>query len=285
MPSVAQLRAFAQVAQMGSISTAAVDLSTAQSSVSRSLRRLEQALGVALLERTSQGATLTSAGEAIIGDVRHALALIDGLADCAGHATLRGTVSVGGFRSAVEEILPEIFAQVQRQHPELSLHVQVIAEVDGGVGRAVATGMVDIGIASLPAPDGLVVVPMFEEPYVRVEPRAAAAGELPFILWHEDCSKKAISWLERGDATPAASLALDDDRAVLAHVGRGLGYSLMPRLSAAMAAGDVRVVPLDDAPVRQVGACVSSAGLRRTNVRAVFEAIKARAGRVAQPSV
>ena len=52
-----------------------------------------------------------------------------------------------------------------------------------------------------------------------------------------------------------------------------------------MATGDVRVVPLDDAPVRQVGACVSSAGLRRANVRAVFEAIKAHAGRIAQPSV
>ena len=57
-----ELRAFHAVAQSGSIRRAAELLDTAPSSVSRKVGLLEQQIGTTLLERTSNGVTLTHAG-------------------------------------------------------------------------------------------------------------------------------------------------------------------------------------------------------------------------------
>lgn len=279
--SLSQLRAFERVAATGSFSAAALDLWVAQSSVSRGIDRLEQSLGATLLDRSPRGATLTSAGQAILGDVRHALALLDGLPGAVAGTELRGGVSVGAFRSATEQILPTVLADVHAAHPGIALRVQAITEIDGAIGRAVATGAVDIGITSLPAPGDLIVVPLFEDPYVRVEPITAAPAELTFILWKEDCSRKAVAWLERAGDSPHASLELDDDRAVLAHISKGLGYSLMPALSTASTAANVRTVGLADGPTRRVAVCTTTAALGRADVHAVFEAIKTNDGQLA----
>jgi DNA-binding transcriptional LysR family regulator len=276
--SLAQLRAFVRVAETGSFSLAAVDQAVGQSSISRSILRLERTLGAFLFTRSARGTTLTVAGRAIIGDARRALALIDGLGGQALAASPRGRVTIGGFRSATEQLLPAVMADVRRRHPDIALRVRAIAEIDGAVSRAVGEGSVDIGIGSLPVPGELVVTALFDDPYVRAEPARDPVSELPFILWNEDCSRRAMTWLARDGVPPPPALELDDDRAVLAHIAQGLGYSLMPALSTASAPNGVRTVPVPDGPVRRVAACSTAAALLREEVRTVFEAIKASAG-------
>src|SRR5438552_733889 len=60
------LNAFVKVVEHGSFSKAAIDLSIAQSALSKRVQRLEAKLGAALLVRRSRGVTLTDAGRALL---------------------------------------------------------------------------------------------------------------------------------------------------------------------------------------------------------------------------
>jgi len=62
MLDLADLRTFVEVADAGGVSSAARRLGVSKSIVSRRLARLEEALGVQLLLRTTRGATPTEAG-------------------------------------------------------------------------------------------------------------------------------------------------------------------------------------------------------------------------------
>ena len=65
-PELRHLRAFLAVADQGSASRAGATLFRAQSAVSRSIRKLERTLGVALFERRAQGMLVTPFGRALL---------------------------------------------------------------------------------------------------------------------------------------------------------------------------------------------------------------------------
>jgi len=73
MLDLSDLRVFARIADQGSLSAAARALRAPKSSVSRSLARLEEQLGQALIERTGRQARLTDAGRLLLP---HALRLL-----------------------------------------------------------------------------------------------------------------------------------------------------------------------------------------------------------------
>ncbi|MEO1619917.1 MAG: LysR family transcriptional regulator, partial [Cyanobacteria bacterium J06632_3] len=60
---LSQLRSLSAVATTGSFSEAALQLNVSQSTVSHSIAALEDALGVALIHRGRQGASLTPVGD------------------------------------------------------------------------------------------------------------------------------------------------------------------------------------------------------------------------------
>ena len=61
-----QLRYFVAVAQDGQMTRAAQRLALAQPALSQAIARLEQQVGVKLLERHPRGVSLTPAGEAFL---------------------------------------------------------------------------------------------------------------------------------------------------------------------------------------------------------------------------
>src|SRR5690348_3899265 len=85
------------VVQAGSMGKAAALLNTTQPAVSRSIAKLEQAIGVKLLVRNTQGAVPTECGRALLegsvaafDDLRQAVKKIELLAD-----PMAGTIRIG----------------------------------------------------------------------------------------------------------------------------------------------------------------------------------------------
>ncbi|MFN8641533.1 MAG: LysR substrate-binding domain-containing protein [Candidatus Binatia bacterium] len=74
MPPWNELGVFARVVSAGGFSAAAADLGLSKAAISDHVRRLEQRLGVRLLNRTTRSLSLTAAGEACY---RHCLRLIE----------------------------------------------------------------------------------------------------------------------------------------------------------------------------------------------------------------
>src|SRR5690242_15001147 len=78
---LAQLTAFVAVAQQRSFTRAAAQLGISTPSLSESIRALEAAFGVRLLNRTTRSVALTEAGEQLLGHIDPVLEGIDRAVD------------------------------------------------------------------------------------------------------------------------------------------------------------------------------------------------------------
>src|SRR4051812_5232774 len=110
------LTTFREVAVRGSFSDAAVALDFTQPAVSQHISRLEQALGVRVLERSARGVNLTPAGEVL---VRHASQLLDAarraeeaVRDAAGVGRAQGRGA--GFPGAAARALPRAAPELRK---------------------------------------------------------------------------------------------------------------------------------------------------------------------------
>ena len=101
LPQLSEIRYFVTAAENGSLRRAAETLEVGQSCVSRKIMRLEERLGVSLLERSNTGVRLTNAGHRYLEEVQPALQQLDQArraAHSAGRAGV-GSVQIGVLTS------------------------------------------------------------------------------------------------------------------------------------------------------------------------------------------
>ncbi|MUI14116.1 LysR family transcriptional regulator [Massilia dura] len=117
-------RVFLAIARSGTLSEAARLLGSSQPTVGRRLQALEQTLGHALFQRTTDGYVLSNEGEAILCDIERmeeqATAVERKLA---GGFSLDGLVRVSTTEWFGVHVLAPIFANVRIHHPNLSIEL------------------------------------------------------------------------------------------------------------------------------------------------------------------
>lgn len=154
------LAVFQRVAECRSFTGAADQLGVTRSAVSQTISKLEQALGIALVLRTTRSVNLTDAGQALLASVRPALAELD----TALEATQRRQTAVSGqLRLAVSSIAEAflagpLLASFAAKHPALQLDITVSDEefdivgagFDAGVrlGEVIAQDMVAVPVSA-----------------------------------------------------------------------------------------------------------------------------------------
>ncbi|CAH0343166.1 HTH-type transcriptional regulator HdfR [Rhizobium sp. CECT 9324] len=114
------------VSRYGSIGRAAERENIAPSAVSRRISELESRLGVALFDRSLQGAKLTQAGEVYVDGcreiLRHVADLNTRMVDFATGA--RGSLRLACTSSVLSGRLPELLATYAKLHPGIKLEIQ-----------------------------------------------------------------------------------------------------------------------------------------------------------------
>ena len=100
--SLSSYKTFYTVASTGNISKAAKELYISQPAISKSIRRLEDSLGVALFKRSSRGVTLTEEGQLLY---QHVCIAFDTLSDAEDQLKLAGTLGIGQLRIGVSTTL------------------------------------------------------------------------------------------------------------------------------------------------------------------------------------
>ena len=153
-----ELYLFIQVVREGSFTAAAARLGLAQSGVSRSIRELEERLGVQLLVRTTRKLSLTQAGEQLYQTAESGFDALDsGLATLAYYRqTPSGTVRINASQHAIDKCLLPKLAVFKQRYPDIRLElmnesrfVDIIEErFDAGVrlGPEVGSGMIAVRI-------------------------------------------------------------------------------------------------------------------------------------------
>jgi len=119
-----QLRCFVEVAQRSSFVNAAEAMGLTQPAVSRSVRELEQVLGVELFDRSQRGAVLTPAGESLLRSGEEGLSRISlGLQVAADPDAVREPVSIGALPNVCAQFLPGVAAEFKRRYPTIPLRI------------------------------------------------------------------------------------------------------------------------------------------------------------------
>jgi DNA-binding transcriptional LysR family regulator len=245
---------FARVVEAGSFTKAAVELGVTTSSVSRALRRLEEDLGVRLLQRTTRRLSLTAVGRAYFDQVRGALALMQEASAAATEMgeEPRGVVRVTVPPSLVSQLITMI-AEFQQHYPkirvELSVAQRVVDLVEEGFDLAVRVG--PLRDSSLVARRvGTLRSGLFaSRAYVRRRGRAQKLADLA----KHDCvlfrsrGGKATWHLRDGDRACSVEvtgpLAVDEVPSAHQAVLAGIGIGLMSFFVSARTRGLVRILP------------------------------------------
>ncbi|MFB2550720.1 LysR family transcriptional regulator [Ensifer soli] len=125
-----QLQYFVAVAEQGSVTRAAQNLSISQSSITEAVRELEGDLGVALFERHPRGLTITHNGHQFL---RHATKILADVSDARSAFSpsarpVGGTLNLGVTSLVAGYVLSDLLARYRRACPE----VEVSAIEDNG---------------------------------------------------------------------------------------------------------------------------------------------------------
>jgi DNA-binding transcriptional LysR family regulator len=247
------LRAFVAIARAGSITAAARELSITQPALSRTLRALESAVGVRLVERTTTSLRLSPAGRAMLPRADAALAAMADALQGARQAVW--PLRVGHPWSAAGPRTAQIVREWTATHPDVPVELIQLDDRYAGLTRR----LVDVAVLrGVPTPDGAESVVLETERRVAVfaaDHRLAAAAELSMadltgerlVINASTGTVTPALWPgpERPDVGPRVTSLEDWLFAVAA--GQGIGVTAASTAELHAQAGLV-FVPLRDAP-------------------------------------
>jgi DNA-binding transcriptional LysR family regulator len=167
-----QLRVLIALAEEGTFTDAAIRLGMSQPAVSRALGRLEQTLGVRLVQRTTRSLTLTSAGRACAQAAATALLAIDAVVQAAQGRPV--PLRLGYAWAAFGQYTNAILRGWREQYPHVPLEIHRVDERDAGLAR----GLVDVAVQRGPVDEpGLAVERIFEEGRLAAVPAGSRLAD------------------------------------------------------------------------------------------------------------
>ncbi|MFG2072896.1 LysR family transcriptional regulator [Nonomuraea maritima] len=161
------VRYFTVVAEHLNFARAAAALHVAQPALSRQIQRLENALGVRLLERTTQGSRLSAAGAAFLPRAQELLHTAGQAVHAARAAAPPRTITIGYVEDLV--ITPAV-RDLRHRHPDAHVRTR---HLDSDEAHALPARQVDVLVARTPLPipdDGLDVTVLYDEPRALLVP-------------------------------------------------------------------------------------------------------------------
>jgi DNA-binding transcriptional LysR family regulator len=153
------LNAFLTVAEQGSFTRAAARLGTSQSTLSHTIRRLEDRLGVRLLTRTTRNVAPTAAGDRLIATLKPALDDISAELTALGELRTNpaGRVRITTSEHAAHSVLWPSLERLLPDYPDIDVELNIDAGLtdivdqrfDAGVrlGESIAKDMVAVRIS------------------------------------------------------------------------------------------------------------------------------------------
>jgi DNA-binding transcriptional LysR family regulator len=175
---MAQLEYFSQVVQEKSFSKAADRVFRTQPAVSIAIRRLEEEIGLPLLDRTQKTPVPTEAGKVVYDYAQRILALRDQVGEAIAElqSLKKGRVRVGANESTSLYLLPELILDFRAQHPQVK--VEIFRHVSHLLPRELLERNIEFALmASEPTDRDLEAFPVLKDELVLImSPKHHLAG-------------------------------------------------------------------------------------------------------------
>jgi len=285
------LRYLVAVADSRHFGRAAERCFVSQPTLSAQLKKLEQYLGVQLIERQPNNVTLTDAGEQIVARARR---ILEASEEVVTLARAHRDPLAGGLRLALlptigPYLLPRVSQAIRKSLPRLELGLYEYQTAP--MLAKLQSGEIDVGILALPVElDGLEARELYSEPFtvavpathklakrdtVRVE---ELKGETVLLLEDGHCLRdQALEVCSRIGAQEKQDFRATSLETLRQMVATGAGITLLPELASRGAYGNARGVAVrpfsKPQPLRHVGAVWRKTSARRTAIDAVCKVI------------
>ena len=285
------LRYLVAVADTGHFGKAAERCFVSQPTLSAQLKKLEEYLGVPLIERQPRGALLTPAGSEIVERARRIIEASDEVVDIARthKDPLAGRLRVAFLPTIGPYLLPIVVPKLPKALPRLELMLYEYQTAP--MLEKLRAGELDLGILALPIEiDGLVTRPLYDEPFVVAAPANHPLAEKKQIRV-EDLSGATLLLLEDGhclrdqaldvcnriDAEEKQDFRATSIETLRQMVAAGAGVTLLPELptrgSHAAPRGLVLRPFVKPQPSRRIGAVWRKSSARQTAIQMVSDVI------------
>lgn len=254
MDKLTGMLAFVKTADLGSFAAAGRALEISASAVGKSVARLEDELGVRLLQRSTRSIRLTAEGlqfhercQRILAELEDAHALLSQASEVP-RGRLRVSAPIVGHHFLLP-VIPDFVAR----YPDVELDVHFtdrsVDLIEEGIDVAIRSGeLPDSRLVSRPL-QAFRLLLCASPAYIARRGEPAGMADLPAhsaVRFRHPNTGKLLDWpmLDASHAHPKTVLAFNNMEAVLGACERGLGLACMPDFLArdALADGRLQVV-------------------------------------------
>jgi DNA-binding transcriptional LysR family regulator len=292
---VGHLRTLRELRERGTVTATATALHLTPSAVSQQVAALSRSVGAPLLIRHGRRVRLTPQAVILLEHADRVHAELEAArADLAAfEAGQAGTVSVGGFGTAITGLVVPALELLARERPGISLQVEE-TEPPGCFSR-LGTGALDIAVTVDyvlgPGRDDprFFRAPLCRDPLLAIVPAASTcagdeslsisdlAGE-PWIAGAvgHPCFEITLAACTAAGVTPRIVHHVESWDAAIALVACGAGVALIPALALGAQHTGIAARPVHpDAPARSIYAAARSGSQRAPHIAAVLGALAA----------
>ena len=255
-----QLRYLVALADQRSFTRAAAREHIAQPALSQQIRRLEDEIGLALVERTTRRVSLTDAGALLVARARRVMVEVE-----AAQAELQaltgvhaGVVRIGAMHTMGSVDLSLALAIFHNRHPGVELTVreqssEELAEMlrydELDLAFLSVTERVEshgLGLHQLVSEELVVILSRDHPLGKRRQIRMAELADEQFISWREGARLREllVSAGREAGFEPRVKLASNESERIRRLVARGLGVAILPRSDAEDPGADVAAASL-----------------------------------------
>ncbi len=292
------LKYLVALADTGHFGRAAERSFVSQPTLSAQLKKLEEYLGVKLVERQPKNVRLTEVGKQIVMRARRMLNEAEEIVALARNNKdpLAGKLKVALIPTIGPYLLPRVMQRIRKAVPHLFL--MLYEHQTEALLKRLREGEIDLGVMALPAPqDGLESRELYDEAFTVALPQNHPL-ELKSTIKVQDLKGQTLLLLEDGHCLRDQALEVcsrvdvreaEDFRATSLETLRqmvvaGLGVTLLPELAVESPFGSQRGLTIREfskpVPTRTVGAVWRKSTTRAAAIRAVCDVLdKTMAGR------
>jgi LysR family transcriptional regulator, transcription activator of glutamate synthase operon len=257
-----QLRYLVALAEELNFTRAAASEHIAQPALSQQIRRLEEEVGLALVERTTRRVALTDAGELLVVRARRILSELESAQTelqalrgmYTGHVTIgamhtMGPVDLSLALAVFHERHPGVGFTVREQTSEEMAEMLRVDELDLAFLSVTERGESHgLGLYQLLSEELVVVLPKQHPLGHRRRLRMAELAEEPFISYRQGSRLREllIAAGRHAGYEPRVTLESNESQRVRRLVARGLGVAILPRSDAEEPGAEVCVATLTE---------------------------------------
>jgi LysR family hydrogen peroxide-inducible transcriptional activator len=263
-----------------------------QPTLSGQLKKLEERLGVQLVERSTRQVVMTDVGLAVVTQARRVLSAARGIEDIAQsfHDPMAGELQLGLIPTLAPYLLPQIMPALKKRFPKLKLwlHEQQTAVLLERLRNA----ELDLLLLALPVTsEEFVETDLFREPFWLAMPKGDPLAKRKQASL-SDINERELMLLEEGHclrehaldvcltagASEYAAFHATSLETLRHMVGEGMGITLMPQLALPkrLTKGDaVQYLPFPEpAPSRRIGMLYRKGSYREETFLAIAETVR-----------